>query len=261
MYFKALKVVLRSQGALWGVAFVLFFGIFLREKFSFQTDAAQGGLDSPAALASHWTFSVNRLNRFDRYRIQLPESVYEAIEALRDSGNIYVTQEDLVHQMGWTSAVDFPGKTVLRFSLPRKSFRSKNLKPPEVKLSLNQATAHEFETVRGIGPVLSKRIMAYRKFLGGFSIPDQCYEVYGLDSIVVSRILKRFELKNPPHIQRIDLDTIGLYELQRIPYCDRKLAEKILEWRTRWGYFPRDSLTILEGVDSHRFQRLVLYLK
>ena len=60
----------------------------------------------------------------------------------------------------------------------------KKLKAIEVK-DLNTSTTADLTQVPGIGEVLSKRIVKYRKHLQGFDYLVQLYEVYGLDSLVV----------------------------------------------------------------------------
>jgi hypothetical protein len=62
-----------------------------------------------------------------------------------------------------------------------------------VKFNLNQASAEQLESVRGIGVVLAERIVKYRTQLGGFYSQNQLYEVYGLDSVVVKESFKYLE--------------------------------------------------------------------
>ena len=51
---------------------------------------------------------------------------------------------------------------------------------PAVLVDLNSADTTELQKVRGIGPVLSKRIVKYRKLIGGFTDKSQLRQVYGL---------------------------------------------------------------------------------
>lgn len=65
-----------------------------------------------------------------------------------------------------------------------------------VKKDLNLANAEDLLPVRGIGPVLSQRIINYRDALGGYKKKSQLYKVYGLDSVVVLRLFDYFYLTN-----------------------------------------------------------------
>ncbi|WP_298488957.1 helix-hairpin-helix domain-containing protein [uncultured Maribacter sp.] len=59
---------------------------------------------------------------------------------------------------------------------------------------LNTATPTDLIKVYGIGEVLSKRIVKYRKKLGGFSNNNQIYKVYGLNPEVANRVLDKFQV-------------------------------------------------------------------
>lgn len=47
-------------------------------------------------------------------------------------------------------------------------------------VEINTADSAMFEHLRGIGPTLAKRIVAYRSALGGFVSVNQIAEVWGL---------------------------------------------------------------------------------
>lgn len=51
---------------------------------------------------------------------------------------------------------------------------------PAAKLNLNQATAAEYETLPGIGPVLAQRIADHRDSIGGFTQIGQLRDVPGI---------------------------------------------------------------------------------
>ena len=55
-------------------------------------------------------------------------------------------------------------------------------------MEINAADAEDWQKFRGIGPVLSKRILGFKNLLGGFIEVDQLYLVYGLDSSLVEDI-------------------------------------------------------------------------
>ena len=59
---------------------------------------------------------------------------------------------------------------------------------PVEPLDANAATAAEFETLPGIGPVIAARIVAYREALGGFSSVDQLSEVSGISDRMVEEL-------------------------------------------------------------------------
>ncbi len=55
--------------------------------------------------------------------------------------------------------------------------------PAASPLDLNAATAEEFQTIRGIGPVLAQRIVDYRKKNGPFKKVDDVLGVSGIGPV------------------------------------------------------------------------------
>jgi competence protein ComEA len=146
----------------------------------------------------------------------------------------------------------------LKFS--KRFVKSKSKGEVLLKKDINKATASDFEEVSGIGAVLSERIVKYRSYLSGFSVLEQCYEVYGLDSLVVQRLWERFEIQSLPEIERLDLTTVSLQELEQIPYLNRADARKIIAYRTRNKGISRAVLSELFVNSPNKLQRIELYL-
>src|SRR5690606_34428575 len=59
-----------------------------------------------------------------------------------------------------------------------------------VKFDLNDADTTTFQTINGIGPYWSKRLVSYRESLGGFVDPKQVYELYGLDEGLAQTVVE-----------------------------------------------------------------------
>jgi len=97
-----------------------------------------------------------------------------------------------------TASVDQMLSPYLIFSQKKKYNVYK--KKEVVKKDLNQADISALKAVYGAGEKVSNRIVKYRKLLEGFSLMDQLYEVYRLDSTVVDEIRKKFEIKTLPNI-------------------------------------------------------------
>ena len=114
--------------------------------------------------------------------------------------------------------------------------------------------------INGIGPKLSERIVKYRSYLSGFSLMDQCYEVYGLDSLVVERLKKRFEVQTQPLIKKKDINRLDLIELQRIPYISEEDARKIIALRTKNKVLDLNILSELFVNSPNKMERIKLYL-
>lgn len=108
--------------------------------------------------------------------------------------------------------------------------------------------------------MLSERLVKYRTHLSGFSVLDQCHEVYGLDSIVVKRLFNYFEIQSPAQIEKLDLETASLSELEKIPYLNKKEAEQLIAYRTINSYIEWAFLSELFLNSPNKLERLKLYL-
>ena len=137
----------------------------------------------------------------------------------------------------------------------------KRKKPKAVEVKdLNTSTAADLTQVRGIGAVLSERIIKYRTRLQGFDELNQLYEVYGLDSLVVENVKRQFKIKTKPKRTKIPLAVVSLEALLKIPYLSKSEAKKIIGLRTRNQNLTLKNLRSEPGFDSLKIERLALYL-
>ena len=68
--------------------------------------------------------------------------------------------------------------------------------PPDL-LDLNLATGEQIETLPGVGPVLAKRIIAWRDSLGGFKKTDDLMAVPGIGSKRLAKLRPLITLSAP----------------------------------------------------------------
>ena len=139
----------------------------------------------------------------------------------------------------------------------------KKRQPAEGKeiTDLNQVTLEQLKRVYGIGDKLSARIVKFRDRLGGFLVNEQLYDVYGLDAQVVERILKRYQVLNPPKIKRINVNTATASEIAQLIYINRSQAEEIVRYREENGSFSSlNEMTSMFNVSKEKIDRIGLYL-
>lgn len=135
---------------------------------------------------------------------------------------------------------------------------------PEVAVApkdVNTATAEDLRAVNGIGVKLSARIIKFRDRLGGFMDSSQLYDVYGLEKEVADRAMKLFEVKKPPAIKKININTATASELSKLIYIPYQLAEDIVAYRNDNGTFNSfEELSQVEGFPTPKLHRIALYL-
>ena len=201
-------------------------------------------------------YNPNYLTDFQANLIGLSTQAYDRLKRYRQA-NMFINNSKDFQLITQLSDAQFkPIEKQLKFS---NRFQ-KTIRKTIPKKDINTVTAEEFTVVSGIGKVLSERLVKYRTYLSGFSVLDQCYEVYGLDSIVVKRLFDYFEIQSQPNIHKLDLETASLAELEKIPYLNRKEAERLIAYRTKNNQIDLAVLSELFVNSPNKLERLKLYL-
>ena len=126
---------------------------------------------------------------------------------------------------------------------------------------INLAVKEDLKTINGIGEKLSERIIKYRSKLQGFSKLNQLYEVWGLDTEVVGKLLLVFKVINLPNIKKINVNTVSFRELLKNPYLDYELCKKIFEYKEEVAELQDISeLKNIIDFPLELYDRIVLYL-
>jgi DNA uptake protein ComE-like DNA-binding protein len=98
------------------------------------------------------------------------------------------------------------------------------------KIDLNSCDSAMLESLPGLGPVLSKRIIRFRNLLGGFVSVDQLKEVYGLPPETFEMISDRFYIDSSL-VRKIKINVAGYGDLSRSPYLEKYEIQSILKYR------------------------------
>lgn len=131
---------------------------------------------------------------------------------------------------------------------------------PIYKRDLNKALAKDLKKIRGIGPVLSERIIKYGHSLNGYSDINQLYRVYGLDSIVVDRIKEAFEIKSDTIIP-MNIRMASREELSTLPYLSQSEIDWLISLRNRpEGLGSKEFVTNLLLKTLNKNKKLLVYL-
>lgn len=130
------------------------------------------------------------------------------------------------------------------------------------KKDLNEVTAEELQEIKGIGEVLSTRIVRHRNKLGGFVDDIQLKDIYGLKYEVRQRVLEKYTVHSKQKNERLDINKAGVVDLIEVFYIDYELARKIVSYReTHEGIESFEELTKIESFPAHRIEQIQLYLK
>lgn len=149
---------------------------------------------------------------------------------------------------------------------PKKFYKAKPKFVKKVKtiaiFELNKATQNELRQINGIGEKLSIRILKYRNKLGGFFDDKQVYEVYGLDSIVVQRLLKYTKVDTNLLVKkRINqpLNKEFFRELLKHPYLEYEDVKLIFAFHKEMGVFEQKE-HLIKAIGEAKALRIYPYI-
>ena len=144
---------------------------------------------------------------------------------------------------------------------PKSAYTQKVVSYPKFDLGdINTADTTQLKRVYGIGPVLAKRIVKYRAYLGHFVAMEQLEDVYHLPDSVYVKLQKRFTL-DTLNLNRISINSASERDLLSIPYLSQEEVRWVLAVRKARGAFSsKEELTNLFIKTLNKKPFILLYL-
>lgn len=178
----------------------------------------------------------------------LEQRVVRNIMKYRDKGGRFRTREDLkkIYGLDSTEYLEIERYILIRTDSAAEGYlteestsdnglgREERYDRPLVPINMSDSS--DLAGIYGIGPVLSARIIKYRKLLGGYVSKDQLLEVYGMTRENYENI-KDFLYVDSLRVSLIDLNTATFEELSRHPYLTDYQAKSIIAYRELQGRF------------------------
>lgn len=135
-----------------------------------------------------------------------------------------------------------------RERLPRDTVRYPEKYAEGTIVDLNTADTTTLKHIPGIGSYRAKKIVEYRKRLGGYVRVEQIMEACQMPDEVMDW------LRITPHeIARIDINSSSVNQMMRHPYISFYLAKDIFEWRKKHG--PIKDASLLQSFPSFRSEQ------
>ncbi|MEQ6120568.1 helix-hairpin-helix domain-containing protein [Reichenbachiella sp. MALMAid0571] len=227
--------------------------------------------DTSSFVPSAFDFDPNLASVEQFVELGFKEKVALRIENYREKGGQFRSKEDLLKIYGISKTqVNKLWDNIVIAQRKRKEYQQareekKTTEKETVKLiirkNLNLATADSLTRIRGIGAVLSERIIKYRNSLGGFISTDQLSEVYGLKEEVIERIKEQY-YTDTVQISKININADSITALARHPYISYSLAKIMIAYRDQHGdYNSIDELMNIKVMNDSLFIKLSPYLK
>ncbi len=191
-------------------------------------------------------FNPNRIDEAGWRKLGLAEKTIRTLLHYRAKGGSFRTPADIRKIWGLPGEIADQLIPYIRITEPVAGVRPPNrdivigqprsFRQSTMVIDINQATADDWKTLPGIGDVLAKRIVAFRKKLGGFQRPEQLRQTYGLPDSVFRRILPFLQSGSVYH-SLLDLNTVSAGELENIAGISASIATAIIAYRKQYGRF------------------------
>lgn len=220
---------------------------------------------------SYFSFDPNQLDDSSWKKLGFTDSQIKVIKNYEAKGGRFYKKED-VAKIYVISTEDY--KRIESYIVinnkknenPEVSKSDKATKPTAaykpLTIDINLADTSEWKVLKGIGSVLSKRIVKYRESLGGFYSVEQVREVYGLPIETFESIKANLDSPNNYMVKKININTSPVDELSKHPYINKKLAQTIVNYRTQHGDFKSfESLSQIQSLDHNFLRKIEHYLE
>lgn len=224
-------------------------------------------------------FDPNTADRQTLLSLGLPERVVGRLQNYRSKGGRFYKSQDLAKIYGiepdlfetlepyiqikkqpkkdWERKEYSDVKKDSTYTRTKPSYTKKEIKP----LYINKADAATFQSLRGIGPSYSKRIINFRESLGGFISIAQVGDVYGLPDSTFQAILPFLLLDENTEVQGIKINSVDKETLAAHPYISKRKAAAIIKYRDRHGDFQSaDDIQKLYALTDQDKKRIIPYL-
>ncbi len=215
-------------------------------------------------------FDPNRCTQETMLQMGLTAKQIQQILNYRTKGGVFKIKSDLskIYALDKATYQKLKPYILLPETRPKviKQTASTKQKPLEksiektVYININKADSAELQTVKGIGAVLSKRIIRYRDLLGGFYQIEQLSEVYGIKEESYQKI--KPQVFTDSLIQFIDVNFASAGELSKHPYISAKQAKKIVIERSFNGAY-KNMVELIErnNINEKKFKKVKPYLR
>lgn len=180
---------------------------------------------------SLFLFDPNTITAAEWELLGLSQKQAKAITRFTASRKPFAVPADL--KKSFVISEDFykrvePWIRIAPVSQPSNASATRHEKYQPRKEDLNLADTTTLQSLPGIGSVLARRIVNYRKSLGGFHSVSQLREVFGIQTDLVEKLEKRLTVSETDII-RLDINRLSVRELSAHPYISPKLAYLITE--------------------------------
>ena len=128
------------------------------------------------------------------------------------------------------------------------------------KVELNTADSAMLTQLSGIGTAFARRIVQYRKRLGGFHSKRQLLEVFGMDDMRYADVQKQFII-DARKVRKININKAEFEDLKNFPYLSFKQMNAVIQYRKQHGnYESFNELSNVAILDERVLKKIKPYI-
>ena len=208
----------------------------------------------------------------------LPEKTATAIVNYRKAGGKFRKPDDFARIRDIDDSVYnrlSPYINIVRAEQPKKTYSKDTKTTKKAKTSnqgwqdrkeaaiveLNTADSTQLVAMYGIGPTTARRIISYRRLLGGFYSVEQLREVQNFNEETYIKLYPQFTV-DTSKIKRINLNDFKYNDLKRHPYVTTAQLNSIMNYKKLMGRFNAvGDLLKYHLLDTLTYERVQPYLE
>ncbi len=185
----------------------------------------------------------------------------ENIIKYREKGGHFFKVDDIEKIYGLDEEFIKKIKPWIQIEEQNNTNENKDISNSDISIDLNSASVEELQTLRGIGPSFSKRIVDYRNNLGGYITIEQLLEVYGMTEELYNSIKNSFII-DKSNILKININKSEYKEIISHPYIDKETTIGILNYRKFKGSISStDELLNQKVLREDVYNKILPYIK
>ncbi|MGB3077416.1 MAG: helix-hairpin-helix domain-containing protein [Chitinophagales bacterium] len=212
-------------------------------------------------------FDPNSLAENGWKSLGVPEKNIRTILKYRSKGGKFFKKEDLKMIYGFRESdfnrlepyIQFAGQSQV-IKPASESMEKEVVVMKRALLEVNAADSAQLDLLRGVGPVLSSRIIKYRNKLGGFVSLEQLQEIYGLSPESFDIIKDQLTIDESA-VHKLSINSISINDLKMHPYFRYPIATMIINYRDQHGHFQQpEDLKNVEVITDSIYKKIIPYL-
>jgi len=229
----------------------------IHDSIQIEKIQSSGQLDEELARKRlhPFMFDPNKLSDELWLQLGLTEKQIKQIRKYEAKGGKFYVKEDLkklycISEAEYKILEPYISIKSLFISSGDEIIRNKLRNTPTYKYTeINRADTSVLKANLKLPYWLGRRVVTYRKKLGGFYSKHQLLEVYGIKEYYYQRMEKYIKV-DTTLITKICINQIGFKQLLRHPYCDYNLTKKLFHARDEAGGSFSDKKELLQIINN-----------